>query len=316
MKGASGQTAAGAGPRRVLLLGATGRLGRMLAVRAPGIALTAPGRADWAYDPARPDDPALAALMAGCDSVINFAGITPTAGRGWSEAAFETANVGLAAHVLEQAAAAGVRRVLLASSASVYGAAGADGQPLREDTGLPPPVTPYAGSKRRMEALAATRAGTGPEIACLRIATVAGADQLVQNAMRARDGGAALELHVFPGGRGAERSYIGPEDLADACFALARHPGPLPPVLNLAAPQPVFMDALLDALGSELGWRFAVRRRPAPAGAIARVVLDTARLEALVPLPRHEDPERALAAQLGRHLDRLAATAAPAGEGG
>ena len=78
------------------------------------------------------------------------------------------------------------------------------------------------------------------------------------------------------------RSYIGPRTLAAVLTSLLRlgaGGAALPDILNLAAPGAVAMEDLLRADGRRWDWR------PAPAGAIAQVVLDTTRLQGLVDLP-------------------------------
>ncbi len=81
---------------------------------------------------------------------------------------------------------------------------------------------------------------------------------------------------------GPERSYIGPQSLAIALARLAdlaaERPSALPGVLNLAQPGAIAMGDLVTAAG--LPWRLGPNPAPAP-----RVVVDTARLQALAPLP-------------------------------
>ena len=80
--------------------------------------------------------------------------------------------------------------------------------------------------------------------------------------------------------------------------------GALPEALNLAAPGPgVEMGALLTAL--EQGGRpVPHRHRPAGPGALRSLVLDTARLQALVPRPPETGTARHLAAEwLAEALD-------------
>jgi hypothetical protein len=79
---------------------------------------------------------------------------------------------------------------------------------------------------------------------------------------------------------------VGVATLARLLSGLLRHDGPLPPVLNLASPEPVEMGALLRAAGRE--W-VAV---PAPATALREVSLDTGMAEALLGFrPGDSDPE-------------------------
>jgi hypothetical protein len=103
-----------------------------------------------------------------------------------------------------------------------------------------------------------------------------------------------VALDPGPDGRGPVRSYIGPATLAAALArlaALAAAGTPLPPVLNLAAPVPVAMAALLDAAG--IAWT----PRPGPAQSPPRVVMDCRRLTALVRLPPQAGLPRTLVAE-------------------
>jgi hypothetical protein len=127
----------------------------------------------------------------------------------------------------------------------------------------------------------------------LRLANVVGADAL----------GAALSAgrtvvldDVGPPGApaGPVRSWIGPATLArllGRLAGLAAAGAPLPAVLNVAAPQPLAMAAIAAAAGRQ------VRFRPAPAGAVARVVLDTARLQRIAPVLAAEATAAAMVAE-------------------
>lgn len=177
-----------------------------------------------------------------------------------------TGNGQTALDALEAAAQAGVARVLLFSSAAIYGQAEGD---LTEDR-PPTPISPYGTAKAEMERDAMAWAAdhpSGPEVVLLRLGNVAGADALLSY-----DGATPQLLHVFPDGRSPRRSYIGPICLAQTLANLAGHPTPLPPVLNISAPTPVEMSALLDAAGRP--WT----ARAATPGTIAEVRLNTALL--------------------------------------
>ncbi|WP_045393383.1 NAD(P)-dependent oxidoreductase [Falsirhodobacter sp. alg1] len=186
-------------------------------------------------------------------TILNLAGVTDPAGP--MEDNVTTAAAAILAG--EQRGA----RVFLMSSAAVYGAA--EGERSEEDT--PAPLSAYGEAKLRMEALpgAAT---------ILRLGNVVGADALLGRA------GSHVTLDPVAGGGGPRRSYIGPATLArvlSALFATAH----LPRILNIAAPSPVAMDALLDAAG--IDWSFG----PPRANTIAHVGLNTDRLARIVALP-------------------------------
>lgn len=298
--GSGGGTGDGAGPEtaRVLVLGADGRIGTLLrrfapapphwhprwqarrppppipgpataapdGVMSPGPATAAP---DWVICDPLADPAALARAAEGAAAVLCLAGVTPAraADSADPEAALD-ANRALARAALQAAARGGADRVLLASSAAVYGARAGR---LPEEL-APAPRSAYGRAKAAMEAEAAELgAALGLRVCALRIGNVAGADAIL--------GGwrPGFELDVFADGRSPRRSYVGPRSLARILAALCLR-ADLPPALNLAAPGAVEMGALLDAAG--LGWT----PRPAPPDAIPEVELDTGRLAALVPL--------------------------------
>jgi len=90
-----------------------------------------------------------------------------------------------------------------------------------------------------------------------------------------------LTLDRFADGCTPRRSYVGPETLsamlAELCV-IAGSGTPLPQRLNLASPGGVEMGALLDAVPQD--WV----ARPAPAGAIPEVMLDTTTLGRFITL--------------------------------
>ena len=244
---------------RILVLGATGRIGRMVQSAWADMDEVSPlwqtrrGRAapGWVNCDILGDPEGLAAACARADVILTLAGVTP--GRG--------ADMGLnSALALAAQRAAGGRPHLLASSAAVYGRAGG----LCRESDAVQPAAPYGIAKRAMEQ--AVLAEDGP-VTCLRIGNVAGADQILGRTGQ----GAALTLDRFPDGRTPRRNYIGPATLARVLADLAMAAGQgraLPDILNVAAPGTVEMGALLDEAGCP--WV----PRAAPPDAIAEVVLD------------------------------------------
>jgi len=200
-------------------------------------------------------------------------------------------NATLALAALAAAAAGGVGHVFLLSSAAVYGPVPAG--TAAEDTPLCP-VGAYGAAKAAMEAAAAAvprpgRAG----LTFLRLANVVGADAL--GASLTAGGPVVLDDFGPPGApAGPVRSWIGPATLARLLArlaALAAAGRALPGVLNVAVPAPLSMEAVAAAAGRP------VRFRPAPAGAVARVVLDTRRLQALAPVAAGEATAAAMVAE-------------------
>lgn len=225
---------------------------------------------------AEPD--ALARAAAGADVILCLAGVTggDPAALALNSALAEAA-IGAAA---DTGADPGTRaRVLLTSSAAVYGAAlydesNPDQTLFREDTPLTEhsALSQYGRAKLEMEQRGARMgADLGVPVTALRIGNVAGADAIL--------GGwrPGFQLDRFRDGRTPRRSYVGPVTLARMLGDLAAA-SVLPPVLNVAAPGVVEMGALLDAAGLE--WT----PRVAGAAAIGRVALDVQALGAFTAL--------------------------------
>ena len=256
-------------PARVLVLGASGRLGRLLRAGWRGRGDVAPL---WQYRGAAPADAPDGALvwdpLAGTvpdagpiDAVLGLAGVVA------GDAAALARNTDLAHAAQAAGAALGARHVFLTSTAAVYGTGGP-----HPETAAPAPRTDYARAKHAME-----RAAAGiPGCTVLRIGNVVGADMLAGAAARG-----TVMLDRFADGRGPRRSYIGPGAFADVLAGLARRAAAgarLPGLLNLAAPGAVAMADLLAAAGHDWRWR------PAPETALPELTLDVTRLGGLVPL--------------------------------
>ena len=273
-------------PRPILVLGGTGRLGRLLRnvwpPDTPVIWQTRRSESGWELCDFDADPEALERLMKNASAVLCLAGVTDEYAR--REGASYDENARLAKHVIKAAGRSGHPRVLLSSSAAVYGRrAGL----LNEDT---PPLapSPYGLSKMDMEQVAKSQADeTGVSVTCLRIGNVAGAEATL--------GGwsPGCQLDCFTDQRTPRRSYIGPVSLARCIVDLARVPNP-PQVVNVAAPKVVSMGDLLDA--ANLSWA----PRPAPEEALPEVHLDTSRLSGLLSQPIQPATPEALVAEWRR----------------
>ena len=245
------------------------------------------------------DPAALLQAAQGCDVILCLAG--SIAGR----AADLQDNWRLAEAALQAAAAAGPRaatghcaQVFLASSAAVYGnqpGALSEARPLA-------PATPYGAAKAEMEHRAAALATRLEVPLCtLRIGNIAGLDAIL--------GGwrPGFTLDQFADGRSPQRSYIGMQCLSRVMAQLLQSailsPATLPPLLNLAQPQPVEMADLLRAADQPFA------PRPAPPEAIAEVSLDVSRLQSLVPVDLLPQAD---AAQMVREWRALGPVPAPA----
>lgn len=274
-----------------VFLGMSGRVGRLIRPFLPDEAVLAGRRGPgliWDLE----DGPAAllghAARQGAPSALVVLAGVTPATGPDM------TANAALARAAMAAAQAAGVGRVLLASSAAVYGRA-PQSDPERPHHEADPlaPASAYGAAKRAMEAAALPFRDAGLEVCALRIGNVAGADALLLNAP------GPVRLDRFADGGGPVRSYIGPETLARVLITLCDPGLTLPPALNLAAPRPVTMRALAEAAGFRWSWA------PAPETAVQWQILDCRALAALAPIGDSEGCAAVLIDQWHKATDRV-----------
>lgn len=275
-----------------LLVGGTGRVGRMLRrAWAPGGGPEFQQRRegpDLAWDPMAGPEPFLdwCDRAGGCRTMIVLAGVTVAPG------ADIAANAPVAEACLSAARAAGVARVLYASSSAIYGPG--RGRPFTESD-TPAPASPYGAAKAAAEDVCARHRDAGLAVTMLRIGNVAGADQLLINAGKAGPD-APLRLDRFADGGGPRRSYIGAGGFSRVLDVLRAAPDP-PPVLNVGTPEPVAMEAIMEAAGVPWTWV------PAPATAVQDLVLDCSALARIVPFAPAESRPAALVAEWRRYGD-------------
>jgi nucleoside-diphosphate-sugar epimerase len=214
-------------------------------------------------DLTRPDT--VTAAMPGIDVVLHLAALLhvvnpPPA----HERRYHAINVEGTRHVAEAAAAAGARRLVLASTTAVYGPTGE--RPASEDT-APAPDSWYAESKLEAERVArAVGRQAGLEVVILRLSAVYGPRVRgnYRRLLRAMARGRFVSI-----GRGQNRrSLVADEDVARAFELAARHPAGAGEIFNVADGPAHTVDEILAAMAAAVG-----RRRPQwylPAG-LARV---------------------------------------------
>jgi len=255
--------------RPVLVTGAAGYVGARVAalLRANGRAVRAfdsglfghDTLAPFASDPAFTlvrgdvrDAAALAAAAAGCDAIIHLARLVGDPACALDPALTRAVNVEGTRNAIDAAASGGVRRLVFASTCSVYGAAG-DAW-LDEDSPTAP-VSLYAETHLEAEALLRARP-SGAEAPCvLRFATVFGAAprmrfDLVVNLLTAR----ALRDRVVEVHGGEQwRPQVHVDDAARAVVLAVDHPAAAGATMNVGS------DALnlrIADLGERIAGRF------------------------------------------------------------
>jgi len=189
-------------------------------------------------------------------------------------------NVGGTLSVFLAARDAGVRRLVMASSSSIYG--DAEAYPVREDHPTHP-ASPYAVSKLAGELYAQLfRQLYGLEVVCLRYFNVFGPRMDAESgyAMAIPRFIAAMlrgePPPVFGDGR-QTRDFLFVENVADATLRALRAPEVDPWVFNIGSGQEHSLLELVDTLNRLLRTRIAPRYLPAKAGESRRTLADVSR---------------------------------------
>jgi UDP-glucuronate 4-epimerase len=183
--------------------------------------------------------------------------------------------------VLNEAARAGVSRIVLASSSSVYG--NNVKAPFSEDDPVDAPISPYAATKKACELIAhAHWSMTKMPTACLRFFTVYGErqrpDLAIATFMRRISRGE--EIEVFgDGSMSRDFTYIG-DIVSGVLAAYDRIPRHGYRVWNLGSDRPVRLDAMIAGIARVVGREPVVTRKPMQPGDVDRTWADLARSRA------------------------------------
>lgn len=276
--------------RSVLVTGAAGFIGGHMcrALLSAGHTVTGLDNLDAFYDPAAKrarlrdleqapgfsflqgdvrDAGALARAIAESEAVVHFAA-RPGVRDSWQAPELcASVNVGGTTAVLDACRRAGVRRIVIASSSSVYG----DGAtPFREDAPLEP-LSPYAASKVAAEAecLAFGRRGDGT-VAIVRLFSVFGPslrpDLALHHFVRRL---AADEPLVRFGDGSSSRDYTHVDDAVRgllAALAWTAHQQPCCEAFNVGSGQPVSLTDLIGALEDVMQRRARIQPQPVQRG--------------------------------------------------
>ncbi|NGO38591.1 SDR family NAD(P)-dependent oxidoreductase [Limisphaera ngatamarikiensis] len=167
-------------------------------------------------------------------------------------ALYQRVNVEGTVHVLEAARQSGTRKLVLASSSSVYGCNAK--VPFSEDDPLTAPISPYAASKIACEALGHVYHHVyGLDIVMLRFFTVYGPRQRPDLAIHkfARLIRQGRPIPVYGDGSSA-RDYTFITDILDGVEACMQHEFGYE-IFNLGDSRPVRLDRLIELLEQALG---------------------------------------------------------------
>lgn len=249
-----------------------------LFVRSPNrssLAGTYPNLEVFEGDILNPAD--LAEAMADVNIVFHLAGRGSPVSPVESDADLLQVNVTGTLHVLNAAVEAGVRRVVYASSAAVYG--DSTDNPKRESMTLMPSST-YAVSKIGAEHLCSMihRRGT-VETVVLRLFNVYGPrqtgpgqdDKLVPRVIRSIQTGDAITLR----GDGEQtRDFVYIDDVVDAFVRAGNVAGAAGTIINVGTGQPVSIKSVVAMIANTLGVSPKIGREPAIDGEVMAATAD------------------------------------------
>ena len=246
-------------------------------------------------------------LMRGRPAVIHLAGqpgVRASFGRGLPGCA--TDNLAATGAVLEAARAAGVRRVVWASSSSVYGEPAE--RPCPEDAPTRP-RSPYGVTKLACEGLAALARAAGLSVTGLRFFTVYGPRQRPDMAFR-RMCEALLGGPVFPllGDGAQSRDVTHVADAAEATLRAALAPE-VAETYNVGGGEQASLADAMAALEALAGTPVPLVRRPPAPGDVRHTSADTSRARRELGWQPRIGLAEGLAGQLAWVAGRLATTA-------
>jgi UDP-glucuronate 4-epimerase len=203
-----------------------------------------------------------------------LAGVRPSLA---DPARYADVNVTGTQRVIDAAAAHGVRRLVFASSSSVYGL---DSEPpFKESDPCLKPVSPYASTKRAGELLLFTAHHLNAlDVTCLRFFTVFGPrqrpDLAIHKFARLIAAGQPIELY---GDGSSSRDYTFIDDIVDGVVAAVDEAAGAAPgyrIYNLGGSRTTTLLQLVDLLGKALGKTPRVEWRPEQPGDMQRTLAD------------------------------------------
>lgn len=253
------------------------------------------------------DRAAVRDAVSGCDTVFHLAALVSVPESMERVHDCVSLNVTGLLTVLEEASAAGARKLVLSSSAAIYGD---DPEvPKREDM-RPAPKSPYAITKLDGEYYCSLFAETGRiETACLRYFNVFGPRQNPRSAyaaavpifIRRALAGEPVAIH---GDGGQTRDFVFVKDVAAANLFAARSVG-LTGVFNVGYGQSLSIRELAERIIAQTGGRSEIVNEPPRAGDVRHSLASAAKIFSAGFTPSH-DLESGLAETLawyGAHAD-------------
>jgi UDP-glucose 4-epimerase len=231
------------------------------------------------------DRPKLWTLLQGVDCVFHLAARVSVPESVLYPREYNDVNVGGTVSLAEAIRDVGVRRVVLASSATVYGPQAS--QPVKE-TDWPHPLVPYAVSKLAAEYyIFALGQLNGIETVALRIFNAYGPGQRIPPAhapvvplfVKSLLSGASIVVH---GDGNQTRDFVYIDDVVDALIAAATAANVNQAIINVGSGEETSINALIATLSQITGRRPDVLYNLQQSGGVPRLVADLGRARELL----------------------------------
>jgi UDP-glucuronate 4-epimerase len=214
------------------------------------------------------------------DQIIHLAaraGVRPSL---QEPALYQRVNVEGTVNVLEAARCAGIRKITIASSSSVYGANSK--VPFSESDPIFSAISPYAASKLAGEALGHVYHHIyGMDVVMLRFFTVYGQRQRPDLAIYKFAGlitaGKPIPVFGDPGQSGRDYTFI--SDILDGIMACTRKDFGYE-IFNLGESQVVTLNRMIELLEAALGRKAVVNRQPMQPGDVPMTFADISKARA------------------------------------
>ncbi|OGY37004.1 MAG: hypothetical protein A3E36_04635 [Candidatus Andersenbacteria bacterium RIFCSPHIGHO2_12_FULL_45_11b] len=209
------------------------------------------------------------------DSVIHlaaWASVQPSIER---PRIYSDVNVTGTVSVLEAARKHGIKKIVAASSSSVYG--GITEMPFREDMNIMHPISPYAATKAATELMCATWNHLyGIPITCLRFFTVYGPWGRPEMAIFAFTKAILAEETIYMRGKDTMRDFTYIDDIVQGVIGALDNASGYH-VYNLGESDGVPLPRMIAALESAIGKKATIEEVPLPQGDIPATLADITR---------------------------------------
>lgn len=216
----------------------------------------------------------VARTLADCDVVCHLAALAGVRPSVADPLRYHQVNVDGTLQLLEVCRTIGIKRFILASSSSVYGAR--SNLPFREDDACDQPASPYAATKRAAEHYVHTYAHLlGLQATVLRFFTVYGPRQRPEMAIHkfARLMQQGQPIPFFGDGTSA-RDYTYIDDVINGTVAAVERNASGYSVYNLGGEQPTTLTQLIAELEGTMGRRAVLSRQGMPRGDVPLTCAD------------------------------------------